>query len=137
MMISTKGRYALRVMVDIAQSGGDAPVSLRDVAKRQEISVKYLEAIISTLVRAALCESFRGKTGGYKLARAPEDITVKEIIEATEGTTTPVECAGDACPRQSGCPTAKLWSELDRVVGDFLAGVTLRDVIDGNIHRNI
>ena len=137
MMISTKGRYALRVMVDIAQSGESAPVSLRDVAERQEISVKYLEAIISTLVKAELCESFRGKAGGYKLARAAEDITVKDIIEATEGTTVPVECAGSACPRQSGCVTAPLWSELDKVVENFLGSVTLKDVIDGKIDRNI
>lgn len=137
MLISTKGRYALRVMVDIALSGGGAPVSLRDVAERQEISVKYLEAIISTLVKADLVESFRGKAGGYKLARTESDITVKDIIEATEGTTVPVECAGNACPRQSGCVTAPLWSELDGVVKSFLGGVTLKDVMDGNINRNI
>lgn len=137
MLISTKGRYALRVMVDITLNGGGMPVSLRDVAERQEISVKYLEAIISTLVKAELVESFRGKAGGYKLAREADDITVKDIIEATEGTTVPVECAGGACPRQSGCVTAPLWSELDRVVDDFLNGVTLKDVINGNINRNI
>ena len=90
MMISTKGRYALRVMIDIAQNGGEAPVSLHDVAKRQEVSIKYLEAIISMLVKAGFVDGFRGKSGGYLLQRAPEEITVKEIIETTEGTTAPV-----------------------------------------------
>ena len=134
MMISTKGRYALRVMIDIAQNGGNAPVSLHDVAKRQEISVKYLEAIISTLVKAGLVEGFRGKAGGYKISRAPEEITVKEIIEVTEGTTAPVACTGENCPRHAECLTAPLWIELEKLIGGYLEHVTLRNVIDGDIN---
>lgn len=137
MMISTKGRYALRVMIDIAQNGGEAPVSLHDVAKRQEVSIKYLEAIISMLVKAGFVDGFRGKSGGYLLKRAPEEITVKEIIETTEGTTAPVACTGTDCPRHSECLTAPLWNELDKMIGDYLKNITLKDVMEGKINRNI
>ena len=137
MMISTKGRYALRVMIDIAQNGSDAPVSLHDVAKRQQISIKYLEAIISMLVKAGFVDSFRGKTGGYLLKKAPEKTTVREIIEVTEGTTAPVACTGENCPRHGECMTAPLWNELEKMIGDYLENITLKNVIDGDINRNI
>jgi len=134
MMISTKGRYALRVMIDIAENGASAPVSLHDVANRQQISIKYLEAIISMLVKAGFVDSFRGKTGGYMLKKAPDEITVKEIIEVTEGTTAPVACTGVNCPRHSECMTAPLWNELEKKIGEYLENITLKNVIDGELN---
>lgn len=102
MMISTKGRYALRIMVDVAQHDGDAPVSVREIAKRQDISGKYMEQIISVLARSALLRSVRGAQGGYHLAREPRDITVGMILRATEGDLAPAECVtlgARACQR--------------------------------------
>lgn len=134
MMVSTKGRYALRVMIDVAENGKNAPVSLHDVAKRQEISIKYLEAIISLLVKAGFVESFRGKAGGYKLFRAPKDYNVRELLELTEGTLAPVACVDGGCPRSEKCPTVALWRNLDGVIGRYLDGISLQDVIDGNLN---
>lgn len=137
MMVSTKGRYALRVMIDIAKNGERAPVSLRDVARRQDISTKYLEAIVATLNKAGYVESFRGKTGGYKLARAPKDYNIRELLELTEGTLAPVACIEGGCPRSAECPTVALWKNLDGVIGKYLDSISLQDVIDGNFNSNI
>ena len=133
MMISTKGRYALRVMIDIAKCGGEAPVSLRDIAERQNISMKYLEAIIAMLNKAGFVESYRGKAGGYKLARAPKDYTANEILVLTEGTLAPVACIDSGCERSRECVTLPLWQKLDSVIEGYLGGVTLEDIINGKI----
>lgn len=136
MMISTKGRYALRVMMDIAEKQPEEYVSLGGVAERQGISMKYLEAIVSLLNKAGFLESRRGKAGGYRLARDPKEYTVCEILKAAEGELAPVNCRacsdGD-CPRADQCATLPLWQQLDRLVENFLQSVSLQDMLDGTI----
>ena len=133
MRISTKGRYALRLMLDLAEHQGDGCISLRDVAQRQDISKKYLEQIVPTLSRAGFLLTNRGYQGGYRLARRPEDYTTRDILRLTEGSLAPVaclDCEVNTCPRSANCPTLPLWQGLDRVIEDYLAGVTLQDLID-------
>lgn len=133
MKISTKGRYALRLMLDLAVLGGDRPVSLRDIAKRQQISDKYLEQIISVLNKAGFVKSVRGAQGGYMLAKAPEDYTVGMILRLTEGTLAPVSCVeeeGMSCERQACCATAKLWQKVNQAVSDVVDKVTLADLAE-------
>lgn len=136
MMISTKGRYALRVMIDLAQNGDENFVSLKDVAERQNISMKYLEMIVSMLNKGNMVRSQRGKTGGYKLAKTPSEYTVGEILKLTEGTLAPVMCleeGAEACERAKDCVTLPLWKELNRIIDKYLDSVTLDDVINKRI----
>lgn len=131
MMISTKGRYALRFLVDVAEHQGDGFVPLRDVAVRQEISEKYLEIVVKALVKGGLLTTLRGKGGGYRLNRAPEEYNVKSILELMEGPLVPVAClepGQDACPRSKDCRTLPLWQGLDKVISDYLAQFTLADL---------
>ncbi|MBO4453193.1 MAG: Rrf2 family transcriptional regulator [Clostridia bacterium] len=131
-MISTKGRYALRVMIDLAENGKKGPVPLKDVAERQEISKKYLELIVRDLVKGGLIKGSSGKGGGYILCKKPEEYTVGEIIELTEGTIAAVAClAGDevTCPRASQCKTLPMWSELDALVRGFFDTKKLSDLL--------
>ena len=131
-MISTKGRYALRVMIDLAEHGDGEAVPLHDVAERQQISKKYLESIVSTLVKGKLVKGSSGKGGGYILCRPPEEYTVGEILELTEGTLAVVAClASDAgaCPRASVCKTLPMWVEFDRMVHDFFFTKKLSDIM--------
>ena len=131
-MISTKGRYALRVMIDLAEHGGDGFVPLKDVAERQGISKKYLESIVRELVDGKLIAGVSGKGGGYRLCRAPEEYPVGEILERTEGTLATVaclSCGAEPCPRAAECPTLPLWSEFDRMTHDIFYGKTLRDLM--------
>ena len=121
MRISTKGRYALRLMLDLAEHQGDGCVSLKDVAQRQDISKKYLEQIVPTLSRAGFLLTNRGYQGGYRLARRPEDYTARDILRLTEGSLAPVaclDCEVNTCPRSANCPTLPLWQGLDRVIED-------------------
>lgn len=132
MMISTKGRYALRVMVDLAQHEQDGYLSLKDIAERQHISMKYLEMIVGCLNKAGLVVSLRGKNGGYKLAKPAAVCTVAEVIRATEGSLTPVKCPaceGSHCEQADSCYTFPVWKELDRVVEEYLSSVTVFDLI--------
>lgn len=136
MKISTRGRYALRLMIDIAQQNSDEPIPLKDIAKRQEISVKYLEQIVSSLAHAKLIHSLRGSHGGYHLAREPKDYTVKEILETLEGPTTCVSCLEDdfnTCPYQNKCSTLNFYKGLNKVIIDYMEQYTLQDFIDNNI----
>ena len=136
MMISTKGRYALRVMIDLAQNGDENFVSLKDVAERQNISMKYLEMIVSMLNKGNMVRSQRGKTGGYKLAKTPSEYTVGEILKLTEGTLAPVMCleeGAEACERAKDCVTLPLWKELNHIIVKYLDSVTLDDVINKRI----
>lgn len=136
MMISTKGRYALRVMIDLAQNGNENYVSLKDVAQRQNISMKYLEMIVSNLNKGHLVKSLRGKSGGYKLTKAPAEYTIGEILKLTEGSLAPVMCLeenADICERAGDCITLPLWQKLDGVINDYLDSVTLEDLINGNV----
>ena len=134
MLISTRGRYALRVMVDLAQCRSEDYVPLKLISQRQGISEKYLESIIKLLVKARFLSGLRGKGGGYKLTRPPEQYTVYQILSLTEDSLAPVTCLSPdaaACPRSSRCPTLPVWQGLDRVIRDYLSGVTVADLMDG------
>lgn len=131
MMISTKGRYALRFLVDVAEHQGDGYVPLKDVSMRQEVSEKYLEIVVKELVKGELLTAMRGKGGGYRLNRPPEEYRVKQILELMEGPLSPVAClepGRSACPRSSDCRTLPLWQGLDKVISDYLARFTLADL---------
>ena len=132
MKISTKGRYALRLMLDIALTGGEAPVSLRDVAQRQDISDKYLEQIITPLGRAGLVRSVRGAGGGYLLTRPPEEYTVGEILRLLEGSLVPVICAEakSCCCRAEQCVTQEIWEEIAAAVSAVVDHTTLADLVE-------
>ncbi len=136
MMVSTKGRYALRVMLDIAEHKNEGYLSLNDIATRQEVSMKYLEAIVASLCRAGLLESKRGKAGGYALTRSPANYTIGEIIKAAEGGLSPVacpECDGETCSRAPHCQTLPVWRNLDRIIDEYLEGITLADLLTGQV----
>ena len=131
MMISTKGRYALRFLADVAEHQGSGFVPLKDVAARQEISEKYLEIVVKELVKGGLLDTLRGKGGGYRLNSLPEEYSVKAVLELMEGPLAPVAClepGQDACPRSNGCRTLPLWQGLDKVISDYLAQFTLADL---------
>ena len=131
MMISTKGRYALRFLVDLAEHQRDGFVPLKEVSVRQEISEKYLEIVVKELVKGGLLAAMRGKGGGYRLNRSPEEYSVKSILELMEGPLAPVACLEPgqaACPRSNGCRTLPLWQGLDKVISDYLAQFTLADL---------
>ena len=131
MKISTKGRYALRVMIDLALNGNGNYISLKDIAERQEISNKYLEQIISLLNKANFLETARGNTGGYKLAKLPKEYKVGDILRATEGDMAPINCLtenGD-CSRQKMCKTYSFWKGLDNVMNEYIDSKTLEDLI--------
>ena len=135
MLISTKGRYALRVMIDLAEHQTEGFIPLKVIAQRQEISEKYLESIIKLLVRAKLLNGLRGKGGGYRLTRAPEQYTVGSILRLTEDSMAPVSClepGADACPRATTCRTLFLWQGLDKVINDYLDNITLADLMHNN-----
>ena len=128
MMVSTRGRYALRVMIDLSKQDREAYIPLKDIAERQEISEKYLESIVKSLTKAGLLEGLRGKGGGYKLTRPADEYTVYEILVLTEGGLAPVsclECSGKSCDRASECPTLPMWRELDKMIRDYFEGITL------------
>ena len=132
MMISTKGRYALRVMIDMAEHQTEGYLPLKEVAERQEISEKYLESIIKVLVRHDLLTGLRGKGGGYRLNRPPEKYTVAEILRLTEESLAPVACLTEdapPCPREERCRTVGLWRGLYRVINEYLGGITLADLM--------
>ena len=133
MVISSKGRYALRVMVDLAEHGGDGYVSMRDVARRQEISDKYAGQIMTLLSRAGLVDGVTGKGGGYRLTRRPEEYPLGEILRLTEGSLAPVACLEETagtCTRSGQCRTLALWQGLDKVIHDYLESVTIADLIE-------
>lgn len=139
MLISTKGRYALRVMIDLAEHQGEGFIPLKVIAQRQEISEKYLESIIKLLVKAKLLNGLRGKGGGYQLTKAPEQYTVGSILRLTEESLAPVSCMeldAETCPRAAVCRTLPLWQGLDAVISGYLNGITLADLMqrdaDGN-----
>ena len=134
-MISTRGRYAIRVMIDLAENGNGGCVPLKDIAAREQISKKYLEIIVKDMVAGGLIAGTSGKGGGYRLVRKPEDYPVGEIIELMEGSLSSVACLADGaapCPRASVCRTLPLWSEYDRMTRDFFYGKRLSDLIGTN-----
>lgn len=133
MKISTKGRYALRLMLDLAEYNTGEPISLKDIAKRQNISEKYLEQIIAILNRAGFVKSVRGAQGGYILRRKPEEYTVGMILRLTEGELTPVGCVGDNeidCKRINQCPTYIVWQKLYEAISGVVDNITLADLLE-------
>ncbi len=132
MLISTKGRYALRVMIDLAEHQNSERTPLKEIAERQEISQKYIEAIMTLLSKSGLVDAVHGKGGGYMLNRKPEDYKIGEILRLTEGSLSPVACleAGAAeCPRKDNCRTLPLWTKLDELVEGYLDSVSLADLM--------
>ena len=133
MKISTRGRYALRLMLDVALNGQEAPVRIKDIAQRQEISEKYLEQIIAVLNKAGYVKSVRGAQGGYRIAKDPSDYTVGMILRLTEGSLAPVACledGADICERCDTCETLEVWQELYNAVNKVVDGVTIADLVE-------
>lgn len=133
MKISTKGRYALRLMIDLGEHQNAGYVTLKDIASRQNISKKYLEQIIQVLNKSGLLKTSRGFQGGYQLARAPKEYTVGEILRLTEGNLAPVSCLDcdvNNCERAGNCPTLNMWKGLYEVIIKYLDSVTLQDLLD-------
>lgn len=131
MLISTKGRYALRVMLELAAHDPEEPVSLLSIAEKEDISVKYLESIVAVLVKAKMVEGSRGKGGGYRLCRKPNEYSVGEILRLTEKSLAPVsclDCKPNRCERAAGCRTLPLWEKLDEMINGYLDSVTLADL---------
>ncbi|MFQ9934611.1 MAG: RrF2 family transcriptional regulator [Lachnospiraceae bacterium] len=135
MKISTKGRYALRLMLDLALNEGSRPVRIKEISERQGISDKYLEQIISTLVKNSFVISTRGPQGGYHLSKKPDNYTVGSILRAIEGKLCPVACLEteeNLCDRKDECITLLLWEKLDKAINDVVDSITLQDLIDWN-----
>ncbi len=131
MMVSTRGRYALRLLIDLAEQDSGRYIPLREIARRQEISEKYLESIVKELVGAGFLEGLRGKGGGYRLALQPEDIAVPDVLDLTEGSLAPVAClekGAKPCARAGECRTLPLWEGLDKVVREYLGRYSIRDL---------
>lgn len=132
MKISTRGRYAIRVMLDLAEHNTGEYIPLMDIAKRQEISEKYLESIVASLSKSGLVHSLRGKGGGYQLAKAPEEYSIGSILRITEGSLAPVSCLENypnQCGRVSMCKTIKMWEGLYKLIDDYFNGITLADLM--------
>lgn len=134
MMISTRGRYALRVMIDLAEHIDNGYVPMKEVAKRQEISLKYLERILPVLVKNGLVEGVQGKGGGYKLSRAPENCTVGEILRLTDGNLAPVaclDCNAEVCEKKNTCKTLSMWTEFHHITNEYFDGITIANLVNG------
>ena len=133
MRISTKGRYALRMLLDLAEHQNEGYIALKDIAARQNISKKYLEQIVPVLNRSDILSTNRGYQGGYKLAKSPDKYTVGDILLLTEGSLSPVACLDHdpvECPRSADCATLPVWQGLKKVICDYLYGITLQDILD-------
>lgn len=136
MMISTKGRYALRVMLDLASQPSEEYISLKAISDRQEVSMKYLESIVSNLGKAGMLESLRGKSGGYRLNKEASAYSVGDIVRAAEGELNTVNCLEESkggCNRAGDCLTLPLWQKLDQIVAEYLDSVTLEDLLKQNL----
>ena len=130
MKISTKGRYALRVMIDLAVNDKGDYVSLKDISNRQEVSLKYLEQIMAMLNKAGYVKTTRGNNGGYRLAKSPEEYKVGDILRKTEGDLAPIACVnGEECGKRENCKTFKFWQGLDNVINEYVDSKTLADLI--------
>ena len=139
MMISTKGRYALRVMIDLAEHQSEGYLPLKEIAQRQEITEKYLETIVRFLTQEGLVSGVRGKGGGYRLLKEPQDCTVGEILRLTEGTLAPVNCVelcSEPCDRVEDCRTLPMWRKLDELIENYLDSVTVADLMQRNLADN-
>lgn len=135
-MISTRGRYAIRFMIDLAEQPDGTLVPLGDTAKRQGISKKYLEIVVKQLVAAGMVKGVSGKGGGYCLLREPHEYTALEVLQTTEGSLAPVACLRDGaeeCPRRDHCQTLPMWTKFDSLVNDFFEGITIADLAEGRM----
>lgn len=133
MMISTRGRYALRVMIDIAVYANGSYVSLKEISERQEISVKYLEQVVALLNKAGFLQSLRGNNGGYKLTKHPSEYTAGDILRAAEGSLAPIACLKNEtndCARREKCTTLPFWENYYKTINDYVNSVTLQDLVD-------
>jgi Rrf2 family transcriptional regulator, iron-sulfur cluster assembly transcription factor len=131
MLISTKGRYALRVMVELAERHTDSYIPLKDIAEKQEISPKYLESIMTILSKAGFVDALHGRGGGFRLNREPSDYTVASVLRLTEGSLSPVAClegGENSCTRSGNCRTLPMWTELNHLINDYLEGITVGDL---------
>lgn len=140
MKISTKGRYALRMLLDLAEHRNDGYIALKDIAERQNISKKYLEQIVPVLTKSDVLKTNRGFQGGYQLAKSPDKCTVGEILRLTEGNLAPIACLEHdpiECERAADCATLPVWQGLYRVITEYLDGITLQDILDSQRERYI
>ncbi len=132
MIVSTRGRYALRIMIDIAENGGGKYIPMKEVAERQNLSLKYLERILPVLTKNELLEGVQGKGGGYRLCREPENIKVGEVLRLTEGDLAPVtclECGSEPCGRMSECRTVDMWNGFYAMLNQYFDGITIADLM--------
>ena len=139
MKISTKGRYALRMLLDLAERKDNGFISLKEIAERQNISKQYLEQIVSLLNTSDILRASRGKQGGYMLAKKPSEYTVREILRITEGSLAPVACLRDEvnqCNRAGFCKTLPMWEGLGKVISDYLDGITLQDMLEQHLEQS-
>lgn len=135
MMVSTRGRYALRVMIDLAEQKSEGYIPMKEVAERQGISLKYLERILPALSKNGLVEGVHGKGGGYRLSRAPEEYTVGEVLRLTEGDLAPVsclECGAEPCSRADACRTHSVWTKFHDITKEYFDGITIADLMREN-----
>lgn len=139
MKISTRGRYALRVMIDLAEHFNGTYIPLKEIAERQEISQKYIEGIMTDLSKKHFVDALHGKGGGYKLNKAPQDYTVREILLSTEISLEPISCLEEGappCPRAATCRTLNMWKGFSKLVNDYFEGITLADLINAPLEDN-
>ncbi|MEG0366067.1 MAG: Rrf2 family transcriptional regulator [Coprobacillus sp.] len=139
MMISTKGRYALRIMIDLAEHNPEEYIRLKDIANRQNISEKYLETIIKALSQANFVQGLRGKGGGYRLTREASTYTIGSILKLTEGSLAPVaclDCSPNQCSRSKECKTLPMWEKLDKIIDDYFESITLSDLLNTSLEGN-
>ena len=135
MMVSAKGRYALRIFIDLAQNQGDGFVALSEVSKRQDVSLKYLETIVATLVKGNLLRSQRGMSGGYRLSRDAKDISIYQIFNLTEGSLSPVACINcgqNFCTREGICQTKEMWTNVDNLLNNYFKSISVQDLLEKN-----
>lgn len=138
MLVSTRGRYVLRVMIDLAEHADNGYTSMKSIAERQEVSLKYIEKTLPLLVAGNMIEGVQGKGGGYKLTRSPEKYKIGDILRITEGDIAPVACLtcdAEPCQKREGCKTILMWEELQKRICDYLDSITLEDLKNGNVKQ--
>ena len=139
MLVSTRGRYAIRVMIDLAEHMNGKYIPMKEIADRQDVSLKYMTKIMQALTKSGMLDGQHGKGGGYKLKRDPEEYRVGDILRLTEGTLAPVACIDETdckCDRSFECRTRPMWNELDKLISEYLDGITIADLMEGNTADN-
>ena len=139
MLVSTRGRYAIRVMIDLAEHMNGKYIPMKEIADRQDVSLKYMTKIMQALTKSGMLDGQHGKGGGYKLNRDPEEYRVGDILRLTEGTLAPVACIDERdckCDRSFECRTRPMWNELDKLISEYLDGITIADLMEGNTADN-